>query len=116
SRMPISTVEIHKQTPAAVRFQCARLGYTKEKSSGMRFFSTQTPLVHRRTWQWLVPVVCVLLFLTTVIWLPHQAQQMESTERQEQLIADTLWVEQTIRFQLGRNEDRSEERRAGKQW
>lgn len=71
----------------------------------MRFFSTQTPLVHRRTWQWLVPVVCVLLFLTTVIWLPHQAQQMESTERQEQLIADTLWVEQTIRFQLGRNED-----------
>ena len=64
-----------------------------------------TPLVHRRTWQWLVPVLCALLFLVTVIWLPHQAQQMESTERQEQLIADTLWVEQTIRFQLGRNED-----------
>ncbi|MGB7483180.1 MAG: ATP-binding protein [Castellaniella sp.] len=67
--------------------------------------TAHTPLVHRRTWQWLVPVLCALLFLTTVIWLPHQAQQMESTERQEQLIADTLWVEQTIRFQLGRNED-----------
>jgi hypothetical protein len=31
--------------------------------------------------------------------------QMESNERQEQLIADTLWVEQTVRFQLGRNEE-----------
>jgi two-component system sensor histidine kinase DctS len=30
---------------------------------------------------------------------------MESNERQEQLIADTLWVEQTIRFQLGRDEE-----------
>lgn len=63
------------------------------------------PRAGRRIWQWLVPVLCVLLFLTTVIWLPRQAQEMESTERQEQLIADTLWVEQTIRFQLGRNED-----------
>ncbi|MGB6006934.1 PAS domain S-box protein [Castellaniella sp.] len=68
-------------------------------------FLSYAPLVHRRTWQWLVPILCALLFLTTVIWLPRQAQQMESTERQEQLIADTLWVEQTIRFQLGRNED-----------
>ena len=30
---------------------------------------------------------------------------MESNERQEQLIADTLWVEQTILFQLGRDEE-----------
>ncbi|MGB6242657.1 MAG: PAS domain S-box protein [Castellaniella sp.] len=71
----------------------------------MKPFPSYASLVHRRTWQWLVPILCALLFLTTVIWLPHQAQQMESTERQEQLIADTLWVEQTIRFQLGRNED-----------
>ncbi|MGX5660913.1 sensor histidine kinase [Castellaniella ginsengisoli] len=71
----------------------------------MRSLPFYKPLVRRRTWQWLVPVLCALLFLVTVIWLPHQAQQLESTERQEQLIADTLWVEQTIRFQLGRNED-----------
>lgn len=68
-------------------------------------FLFHIPHVRRRAWQWLVPVLCALLFLTTIIWLPRQAQQMESTERQEQLIADTLWVEQTIRFQLGRNED-----------
>lgn len=68
-------------------------------------FSSSIPLVRGRTWQWLVPILCVFLFLATVIWLPRQAQQMESTERQEQQIADTLWVEQTIRFQLGRNED-----------
>lgn len=30
---------------------------------------------------------------------------MEANERQEQLIADTLWVEQAIQFQLDRNEE-----------
>jgi two-component system sensor histidine kinase DctS len=55
--------------------------------------------------RWLLPVMLVLLFLAILIWLPWQARQMESSERQEQLIADTLWVEQTIRFQLGRHED-----------
>ena len=59
----------------------------------------------RRVWHWLVPMLLVLLFVSTLLWLPWQAQQMEATERQEQLIADTLWVEQTIRFQLERNED-----------
>ncbi|MBA5607730.1 PAS domain S-box protein [Duganella sp. FT3S] len=57
------------------------------------------------TLRWLLPVVLVLLFLTILIWLPWQAREMESNERQEQLIADTLWVEQTIRFQLGRDEE-----------
>jgi two-component system sensor histidine kinase DctS len=55
--------------------------------------------------RWLLPVVLVLFFLAVLIWLPWQARQMESSERQEQLIADTLWVEQTIRFQLGRHEE-----------
>jgi len=55
--------------------------------------------------RWLLPVVTVLLFLAILIWLPWQARQLESTERQEQLIADTLWVEQSIRFQMGRHEE-----------
>jgi two-component system sensor histidine kinase DctS len=55
--------------------------------------------------RWLLPVVLVLFFLAILIWLPWQARQMESNERQEQLIADTLWVEQAIRFQMGRDED-----------
>lgn len=59
----------------------------------------------KRVWHWLVPMLLVLLFLSAMLWLPWQAQQMEATERQEQLIADTLWVEQTIRFQLERDED-----------
>jgi two-component system, LuxR family, sensor histidine kinase DctS len=59
----------------------------------------------RRLWHWLLPMLLVLLFVFTLLWLPWQAQQMEATERQEQLIADTLWVEQTIRFQLERHED-----------
>nr|WP_314629688.1 PAS domain S-box protein [uncultured Janthinobacterium sp.] len=55
--------------------------------------------------RWLLPVILLLLFLAILFWLPWQARQMESNERQEQLIADTLWVEQTIRFQLARNEE-----------
>jgi two-component system sensor histidine kinase DctS len=58
-----------------------------------------------RTWRWLVPVLLVLLFLAILFWLPWQARQMETNERQEQLIADTLWVEQTLRFELARSEE-----------
>ncbi|MEB0031366.1 PAS domain S-box protein [Undibacterium sp. RTI2.1] len=56
-------------------------------------------------WRWLLPILLVSLFVTILIWLPWQAQRMETNERQEQLIADTLWVEQTIQFQLGRDEE-----------
>ncbi len=58
----------------------------------------------RQIWRWSLPVL-LLLFLSTLLWLPWQAQRMEANERQEQLIADTLWVEQTIRFQLSRDEE-----------
>ena len=56
-------------------------------------------------WRWLLPALLVLLLLAILFWLPWQARQMETNERQEQLIADTLWVEQTIRFELTRNEE-----------
>jgi two-component system sensor histidine kinase DctS len=59
----------------------------------------------RNLWRWLLPLLLLLMFFGTLLWLPWQAQQMEATERREQLIADTLWVEQTIRFQLSRNEE-----------
>lgn len=65
--------------------------------------AARLPFPH--TVRWLMPVVLVLFFLAILIWLPWQARQMESSERQEQLIADTLWVEQTIRFQMGRHEE-----------
>jgi two-component system sensor histidine kinase DctS len=55
--------------------------------------------------RWILPVTLVLLFLAILLWLPWQAREMESTERQEQLIADTLWVEQAVRFELERNAD-----------
>ena len=55
--------------------------------------------------RWLVPAFLILLFLSILLWLPWQAQRMETNERQEQLIADTWWVEQAIRFQLGCNEE-----------
>lgn len=58
-----------------------------------------------QAWRWFLPVLLMLLFSIILLWLPWQAQRMEANERQEQLIADTLWVEQTIRFQLGRTEE-----------
>jgi two-component system sensor histidine kinase DctS len=62
------------------------------------------PAISRQVLRWILPVSLVLLFLSTLLWLPWQAQRTEATERQEQLIADTLWVEQTVRFQLSRDE------------
>ena len=59
----------------------------------------------QRTWRWLIPIFLVLLFLAILLWLPWQSQQMEANDRQDQLIADTLWVEQAISFQLSRDEE-----------
>ncbi|PUA20854.1 PAS domain S-box protein [Glaciimonas sp. PCH181] len=59
----------------------------------------------QRTWRWLIPILLVLLFLAILLWLPWQSQQMEANDRQDQLIADTLWVEQAISFQLSRDEE-----------
>jgi two-component system sensor histidine kinase DctS len=56
-------------------------------------------------WRFLLPALLVLLFLAVLLWLPWQAREMERNERQEQLIADTLWVEQAVRFELSRSED-----------
>lgn len=70
---------------------------SKPKSNSFR--------TRKYTWRWFVPLLLMLLFLPTILWLPWQAQKMESNEREEQLIADTLWVEQAIRFQLGRDEE-----------
>ncbi|MEG2961758.1 MAG: hypothetical protein RR860_03650, partial [Janthinobacterium sp.] len=49
------------------------------------------PRARSRGWRflrWMVPILLVLLFLAVLIWLPWQARQMESNDRQEQLIAD----------------------------
>jgi two-component system sensor histidine kinase DctS len=62
-------------------------------------------ITRHQAWRWFLPVLLMLLFAVILLWLPWQAQRMEANERQEQLIADTLWVEQTIRFQLGRTEE-----------
>ena len=55
--------------------------------------------------QWLFPLLLALLILPVLILLPWQSQKIEFEDHQQQLIADTLWVEQGIRFQLTRNEE-----------
>ncbi len=62
----------------------------------------------RPGWRWalpLLPAVLVFTVVASLVWLPWKAQNIESAERQEQLIADTLWVEQSVRLQLARDEE-----------
>ena len=54
---------------------------------------------------WVTPMLMAILILPVLILLPWQSQKIEFRNRQEQLIADTLWVEQGIRFHLLRNEE-----------
>ncbi|MDB5952839.1 MAG: sensor histidine kinase [Massilia sp.] len=65
------------------------------------------PLNQQLRWplRFMLPALLVLLFIAVLVWLPWQARAMESNERQEQLIADTLWVEQSLRFELNRSEE-----------
>jgi len=70
----------------------------------LRFSSFSLPS-RKQAWRWLLPLFLGLLFITTLVWLPIHEKEQETTERQEQLVADSLWVEQTIRFQLQRNEE-----------
>ena len=54
---------------------------------------------------WVLPILLAILLLPVLILLPWQAQKIEFDDRQDQLIADTLWVEQAMRSQLIRDED-----------
>ncbi|MCD6026209.1 MAG: sensor histidine kinase [Solimicrobium sp.] len=54
---------------------------------------------------WVFPFLLALLLLPVLILLPWQSQKIEFQDHEQQLIADTLWVEQGIRFQLIRNEE-----------
>jgi two-component system, LuxR family, sensor histidine kinase DctS len=58
-----------------------------------------------RKWRWVIAILLALLFLISISWLPWQVQRMEGRERQAQLVADTLLVQQAIEFQLNRNEE-----------
>ena len=86
-----------------------QLGYTSRMGMPrLPRFDFSRFALHRSGWRWLLPVLPLLLVLTvllSLVWLPLKAQKLESEERQEQLIADTLWVEQALRFQLTRDED-----------
>jgi len=54
---------------------------------------------------WVLPILLAILLLPILILLPWRTQKLEFEDRQEQLIADTLWVEQGIRSQLIKDED-----------
>ena len=54
---------------------------------------------------WVLPILLAILLLPILILLPWQTQKIEFQDRQEQLIADTLWVEQGIRSQLIKDEE-----------
>jgi two-component system sensor histidine kinase DctS len=87
----------------------AQLGYTRRMWSDHEFASLPpVSTARQRSWRTvlsLLPALLVLTILASLVWLPWQAQKTESGERQEQLIADTLWVDQGIRLQLAQDEE-----------
>ncbi len=54
---------------------------------------------------WVLPILLAILLLPILILLPWRTQKIEFEDHQEQLIEDTLWVEQGIRSLLVRDED-----------
>ena len=58
-----------------------------------------------RNWRWWLPLFAILLFAVTTTALLWFTYRSESDDRNEQLIADTLWVKQSIEFQLARHEE-----------
>lgn len=54
---------------------------------------------------WVLPILLAIFVLPVLVVLPWQAQKIEFVERQEQLIADTLWLEQGVRTLLLKDED-----------
>jgi two-component system, LuxR family, sensor histidine kinase DctS len=55
----------------------------------------------RLAWGLMLGVLVLLIaILVTVVWLSYRSDR---AERQEQVIADTLWVKQSIEFQLSRH-------------
>ncbi|MBC7513078.1 MAG: hypothetical protein H7234_01420, partial [Herminiimonas sp.] len=69
---------------------------------------SQGQAARKPAWHFVFPFLPALLALLIVIslaWLPWKAQRLESAERQEKLIADTLWVEQSVRLQLAQDEE-----------
>ncbi len=58
-----------------------------------------------RNWRWWLPLLAIVLFAATTAALLWFTYRSESADRNEQLIADTLWVKQSIEFQLARHEE-----------
>ncbi|MET3108669.1 two-component system sensor histidine kinase DctS [Oxalobacteraceae bacterium GrIS 2.11] len=54
---------------------------------------------------WVLPILLAIFLLPTLILLPWHTQKIEFDDRQEQLIADTLWLEQAIKTLLVKDED-----------
>lgn len=62
-----------------------------------------TRLAHQ--WRWWLPVLALVAFTGTTGGLLWMTYESESASRNEQLITDTLWVKQSISFQLARHEE-----------
>ncbi len=57
----------------------------------------------RRGWRWWLTSIALIALLAAMVGFIWLSQRFESEQKQNQQIADTLWVEQSIRFQMVRN-------------
>lgn len=61
------------------------------------------PAVRNRRLRWWLPVLIFTLLLAITLFLLSLSSTHESSQTQEQLITDSLWVRQAIQYQLERN-------------
>ncbi|HEX4859067.1 MAG TPA: ATP-binding protein [Usitatibacteraceae bacterium] len=65
-------------------------------------YPSRQKLIQRRVWWWL-PALILALLLATTVFLLSLSTSHEASQNREQLITDTLWVKQSIQYQLERD-------------
>jgi two-component system sensor histidine kinase DctS len=69
------------------------------------FSATPPPSLSVRRLRWWLPALIFALLLAATLFLLTLSSTHESSQTQEQLITDTLWVKQTIQYQLDRHQE-----------
>jgi two-component system sensor histidine kinase DctS len=81
----------------------ARPAFTATAATQAR--GAPSPAPASAEWYWAMPELAVMFFVLVIIAFIWVADRQDREQRRHALIGDILWLEQSIRFHLQRNED-----------